>query len=404
MSKSRAAPCLACAATRSTARDTLVAVDLKPDAVRITVDPPVIGHLPHDKEPPTTPVGSWTPKEVRSVEPCPAINDRHADGPGADVDVETDCVLSIAVCMPDSIRYQLARQQLDVGDALKGQDLSKPIPHMPPSFADGERTCRERVLERGEASSLASFLPCGRLCQSLPEVVPLDGWLRLAGWRSPCLWSTRRQHRSTSHHGFGKIDELSIGSARFISEHVERGLLVDLVSFHQDALRALGHRPSAEGTFEVVVLGKPSKDDVDRALHLLGIMPVRDVGEDAPLRGLVDERPILHIQDRDDRTGSLVHDPVDHLEALRVALVHDHESHIGVLGRRDASDLRQGGLPSDDVMAQPGHRSGDLIEAYSRSIGDQDTQTGDALLLHVRLEVGVDGNRALFMAGRGGVD
>jgi hypothetical protein len=69
-------------------------------------------------------------------------------------------------------------------------------------------------------------------------------------------------------------------------------------------------------------------------LHLLGAVPVRDVGEDPSLRGLVDESAILHVEDRDHRTRGLVDDLIDQLERLRGALVNDHDRHVGVLGRR----------------------------------------------------------------------
>jgi hypothetical protein len=42
-------------------------------------------------------------------------------------------------------------------------------------------------------------------------------------------------------------------------------------------------------------------------------MAIGDVGEDPSLGGLVDEVPVLDIQDRDDRAGCLMNDSVDHL-------------------------------------------------------------------------------------------
>ena len=76
-----------------------------------------------------------------------------------------------------------------------------------------------------------------------------------------------------------------------ISEHVERRLLADAVPLHQDPLRPLRDGPPPERAFQIVVLGEAPQDDIDGALHLLGIMPLGDVGEDAALSGLLDGIP-----------------------------------------------------------------------------------------------------------------
>jgi hypothetical protein len=60
------------------------------------------------------------------------------------------------------------------------------------------------------------------------------------------------------------------------------------------------------------------------------------------LRGLVDERPVLHIEDGDHRARGLVHDPIDQLQGLRGPLVNDHHSDVGPLGGRDAGNVRKG--------------------------------------------------------------
>ena len=93
------------------------------------------------------------------------------------------------------------------------------------------------------------------------------------------------------HDRGGDVDELPIGGARLLTQHVERRFLADRMAFHQDPLGALRDGSTAEGAFEIVILGEAPQHDVDRALPVLGV-GVGDIGEDAALRGLFDEARI----------------------------------------------------------------------------------------------------------------
>jgi hypothetical protein len=55
------------------------------------------------------------------------------------------------------------------------------------------------------------------------------------------------------------------------SEHLECLLLVDCVTFHQDALCLLDHSTAPERSLKVVIFGEPLQRDLDRALLLLGV-------------------------------------------------------------------------------------------------------------------------------------
>ena len=94
------------------------------------------------------------------------------------------------------------------------------------------------------------------------------------------------------------------------------------------------------------------------------------------------ESPVLHVNDGDHRACCLVHDPVDQLQGLGGPLVHDHQGNIWALGRRDASDVGEGGLSGDDVVAQSGHRASDLVESDPWPIGDQDPQANNVFGVH----------------------
>src|SRR5215216_398015 len=88
--------------------------------------------------------------------------------------------------------------------------------------------------------------------------------------------------------GGGEVGESSVAGARVLPQQLEGTRLVDGMTFHQDALGALGERAAAERAFEVVVFGEPAQGDVDRALPVVNVN-VGDVGEDAPLGRLLDE-------------------------------------------------------------------------------------------------------------------
>ena len=82
---------------------------------------------------------------------------------------------------------------------------------------------------------------------------------------------------------FRDLHELAVRVASLRSEHLEGHPLLDGMAFHQDALGPLGDRSPGERTLEVVVLGEPSKHDVDRALELTRVLNTGDVSEDPPL-------------------------------------------------------------------------------------------------------------------------
>ena len=79
----------------------------------------------------------------------------------------------------------------------------------------------------------------------------------------PLLWQYLVVCVKAGHDGGCDVDELAVVLPRAVVEHREGGLLVDGVALHQDSLRAFDHRPAAEGSFEVVVLGEASQHDVD---------------------------------------------------------------------------------------------------------------------------------------------
>jgi hypothetical protein len=103
-----------------------------------------------------------------------------------------------------------------------------------------------------------------------------------------------------------------------VAEHCERSGLVDAVAFHQDALGALGGGAAAECALEVVVFGEAAKDDVDRALPVVGVGVV-DVREDSAFSCFFDELGVPGVEQHDDWAGGFAHDLVDQIERVRGA-------------------------------------------------------------------------------------
>jgi hypothetical protein len=87
----------------------------------------------------------------------------------------------------------------------------------------------------------------------------------------------------SGHDPLGHLHELALGTSRVLTQHVEGGPLVDPMPLQQDALGSLRDSAATEGAFQVVVFGEAPEHDVDRALQLLGISAVDDIGEDPRL-------------------------------------------------------------------------------------------------------------------------
>jgi hypothetical protein len=178
-----------------------------------------------------------------------------------------------------------------------------------------------------------------------------------------------------------------------LAQHREGGGLVDAVTLHQDALGALGQRPAPERRFEVVVLGEAAKDDVDRALPVLGV-GVADVGEDAALRRLPDELGIARVQKHDHRAGRLAHDLVDQLQRVLGALPETDERDVGPLACGDGTDVGDLDLARDHLVPEGHDDRSDEGEAVLALVRDQDAQMLGVALAHGRSGRTVIGPRA----------
>ena len=124
------------------------------------------------------------------------------------------------------------------------------------------------------------------------------------------------------------------------------------MALHQDPLGPLRDGSSSERSLERVVLGETLQRDVDRALHLLQISCVADVGEDPETGRLVDESAILHIEDRDDRARRLTDDRADELEGLLGVLSDDDEGNVGQRRDGHSPDGSEVCSLADDVVTE----------------------------------------------------
>jgi hypothetical protein len=158
----------------------------------------------------------------------------------------------------------------------------------------------------------------------------------------------RQQGVAVDHSG-GNVDQLAVGGARVVAQHLKGSRLVYRVALHEYPLCALGDGATPERALQVVVLGEASQDDVDRALSVLSV-GVADVGEDAALGGLLDEVGIGRVDQDDHRTGGLLDDLLDQLQGVLGALAESHERDVGSLPGGHRPDVVDLDLAGDHLM------------------------------------------------------
>ena len=85
-------------------------------------------------------------------------------------------------------------------------------------------------------------------------------------------------------------------------------------------------------------LGVAVQNDVDR-VRKPSLLPVPDVGEDAPSRGLVDERLIVGVEVDNHRAGDLLDERRDQVERVALMSVDGDDCHIRVIELRRVGEL-----------------------------------------------------------------
>ena len=145
------------------------------------------------------------------------------------------------------------------------------------------------------------------------------------------------------------------------------------MAFHQDALGTLGDGAPAERAFEIVVLGEAAQHDIDRALPILGV-GVGDVGEDAPLGGLLDELRSRRVKQDDHRAGRLLDDLLDQAECVLGALAQPDERHVRSLPGCHGTDVFDVDLACDHLVPERGDDRRDEGQAILALVRDQHTQ------------------------------
>ena len=118
---------------------------------------------------------------------------------------------------------------------------------------------------------------------------------------------------------------------------------------------------------------EPAQGNLERALQLVGRV-VLDVGEDAALGGLVDERGVVALEHCDHGAVCLAHDAIDQLERVRGAVAEAHERNVRVFAgceRADLGDVRRSG---DDGVPKPGHERRHERDAILPLVRNQNAQ------------------------------
>ena len=172
------------------------------------------------------------------------------------------------------------------------------------------------------------------------------------------------------------VDQLPSIALRMGAEHLERPLLVDRVTRHQDAFRLLDHRPTAERSLQVLIFSEALQRDVDGALQLLGV-GVDDVREHATPGRLVDVGRIPGREQRDDGTRRGVDDLRDQFERVIGAQPKADKRDVGVLPRSHRADFLDVDFARDHLVAETCHDGCEQLEPVPSLVRDQDTEGRD---------------------------
>jgi hypothetical protein len=161
---------------------------------------------------------------------------------------------------------RLAVNVLQIAHSLKAlhrdHDATRGFGAWPRGVVDRE------IDQRGGASGLLS---AGSPCGSSSSHRPTPARFRCQQlWREGVrlLWE---KTVAVDDRG-GEVDEFAVVDARPLAQHLKRGVLVDGVAFHEDALRAFDLGSAAERAFEVLILREAAQDNIDRALPVLDII------------------------------------------------------------------------------------------------------------------------------------
>ena len=185
----------------------------------------------------------------------------------------------------------------------------------------------------------------------------------------------------TVDDGGRDVHELPVRRTGLGAQHVERGRLVDRVALHEDSLGALGDGSAPERAFEVVVFREPAQHDVDRALPVRRLA-VGDVREDAPLRGLLDERRVGRVEQGDHRARCLVDDLLDQTERVLRALAEPDERDVRTLLRGHGADELDVDLTRDHLVPERGDDLRNELQAILALVRDQYPQMFGLAVAH----------------------
>ena len=156
---------------------------------------------------------------------------------------------------------------------------------------------------------------------------------------------------------------------RVVAEHLECFVGVERMAGHEDALRLLDCRPSAERALEALVLAEALQRDVDRALQLLGAA-IDDVGEDAAFRRLTDVCRVVCGEERDHGAGGLADDLRDQVERVFRAHAESDEGDVGSLAFGRRADLLHVDLAGNHLVTEPADDLGKDVKPFALLVGD----------------------------------
>jgi hypothetical protein len=116
---------------------------------------------------------------------------------------------------------------------------------------------------------------------------------------------------------------------------------------------------------------KRPRGDVQRALKLAALGVEDDVGEDAALRRLLHVLGIPRVEERDHRTGRLVHDPGDHRERVLAVQADPHQRDVREKLPGEGPDLLNFERACDHRVPEGLDEPGDRVQPFVPLVGDE---------------------------------
>lgn len=184
-----------------------------------------------------------------------------------------------------------------------------------------------------------------------------------------------RKEEVRSEDRLGNVDDFSLGSTRLFAKHLERLLVGDAVALHEDPFSSFGDGSPGERALQGVVLGETTKHDVDGTLKLGLVFAAGEVGEDALGGRLIDEFPVLNVEQGNHWTRGLSHDLSDARQGALRTFFQDGDGDIGMGPSGYLPEVSYLAMLLKNLVAKSRQGVFHVIQERSAAVDDENPQS-----------------------------